>query len=86
MQENFLITMICTKSPLVAYLERNCLFNFDKMLLGYVKTAIDSPGLSISFSKQSSQIEKFYRSRDYAKRQLLAQVRQNRGFIVRQWL
>ena len=51
--------MICTKPPLVAYLERNSLSNFDKMVLGYVKTAFDSPGLSISFSKRSSQIETF---------------------------
>ena len=64
--------MIFTKPPLVAYLERNSLFNFDKMVLdkmvlGYVKTVIDSPALSIYFSKQSSQIEIFFQSRDYAK-------------------
>ena len=27
------------KSPLVAYLERNSIFNFDKTILGYVKTS-----------------------------------------------
>ena len=59
MQENILISMICTEPPLVAYLDRNSLFNFDKMILGYVKTAIDSPALPIYFSKQSSRIEKF---------------------------
>ena len=59
MQENFSIPMICAKPPLVAYLERNSLFNFDQMVLGYVKTVNDSPALSISFSKQSSQIENF---------------------------
>ena len=30
--------MICTNSPLVAHLERNNLFNFDKMVLGYMNT------------------------------------------------
>ena len=85
MQGNFLIPMICSKPPLVAYLERNSMFNFDKMVLGYVKTVMDSPALSISL-KQSSQIENFYQSRDYAKQQLLAHARQNQGFMVRQWL
>ena len=79
MHENFLIPVISIKPPLVGYLERNDIFNFDKMVLGYVKTVMDSPHL---FLKQSSQIDKFYRSRDCAKRQLLAQVRQNRGFIL----
>ena len=56
MQENILIPMICIKPPLVAYPERNSLFNIDKMALGYVKTVMDSPALPTSFSKQSSQI------------------------------
>ena len=59
MQENFLIPMTCTKPPLVAYLERNTLFNFDKIVLSFVKTVPDSTALPISLSKQSSQIEKF---------------------------
>ena len=49
MQENFFIPMICIKPTLVAYLERNGIFNFDEMVLGYVKTVIDSPALWISF-------------------------------------
>ena len=59
MRENFHIPMICTKPPLVAFLERNNLFNFDRMVLGYVKTVIDSPALSMSFPKQSSHTENF---------------------------
>ena len=38
MQENFIIPMICIKPPLVGYFERNSIFNFGKMVLGYVKT------------------------------------------------
>ena len=41
--------MICTKPPLVAYIERNSIFNCDKVVLGYVTTAIDSPSLFESF-------------------------------------
>ena len=51
MQENFLIPMICISPPLVYYLERDSLFNFDKMLLGYVKAVIDSPPLSRGAAK-----------------------------------
>ena len=47
MQENFVIPIICIKPPLMAYLERNGIFNFDKMVLGYVKTVMDSTALSI---------------------------------------
>ena len=84
MQENFLIPMICIKPPLVAYLERNGFFNFDKMVLSYVKTVIDSPALSVSFQINPRELRNFYRFRNYAKRKLLAQVRHNRGFIARQ--
>ena len=38
MQENFLLPMICIKPPLVGYLGRNNIFNFDQMVLGYVNT------------------------------------------------
>ena len=48
-QKNVLIPMICIKPALVAYLERNNIFNFNKNVLGYVKTVMDSPALSISF-------------------------------------
>ena len=41
--------MICTKPQLVAYLEKKNLFNFNKMVLGYVKTAIDSPAVYVFF-------------------------------------
>ena len=63
--------MICIKQPLVAYLERNSICNFDKVVLGYVKTTIDSPSL---FQNNHRRLGNSY----YAKRQLLAQVRQNR--------
>ena len=59
MQENFPIPMICIKPPLVAYRERNSIFKFDKMILGYVKLVMDSPALPMSFLKQSSRLEKF---------------------------
>ena len=41
-------------------LGRNRLFNFDEMVLDYVKTGMDSPALFSSFSKQSPQIENFF--------------------------
>ena len=50
----------------MAYLERNTLFNFDKTALGYVKTAMDSPTLSISFQNYHRRLRNFYRSIDYA--------------------
>ena len=59
MQENFLIPMIGTKPPLVAYLERNSLFNFDEMVLDYVKTVIGSPALYISFKTIIADCEIF---------------------------
>ena len=52
------------------------------MVLGYVKTVMDSPALSISFSNNRRRLRICYRSRDCEKRQLLAHVRQNREFIV----
>ena len=73
------------KPPLVAYFERNALCNFDKMILGYVKTIMDSPALPISFRNNHRRLRKFHRSRDCAKWQLLGQIRQIWGVIVRQW-
>ena len=35
------------KPPLVAYLQRKSLFNFDKSVLDYVKIAIDWPALEM---------------------------------------
>ena len=49
MQENFVILMIYIKTPVAAYLEGNSISNFDKTVLGYMKTVMDSPALSISF-------------------------------------
>ena len=59
MQQNFLIPMICIKPPIVAYLERNGIVNFDKMVLGYVKTVMDSPAFSISFSNNHRRLRFF---------------------------
>ena len=41
----FFIPMMYIKPPLVGYLERNIIFDFDKVVLGYVKTAINFPSL-----------------------------------------
>ena len=56
---NFLIRMICINPPLVAYVERNSLFNFDKMVFGNVKTAMDSPALSTSFENNHPRLRIF---------------------------
>ena len=74
----FLIPMTCMKPPLVAYLERNSICKFDKMVLGYAKTAIDSPTLL----KQSSQIGKFLLRKSTAS----GASETKSGFIVRHWL
>ena len=55
----FSFPMICIKPPLVAYLERNSLFNFDKTVLSYVKTVVDSPALSTSFQKGHRRLRIF---------------------------
>ena len=77
--------MIYINPPLVGYLERKSIYNFDETVLGYVKTVMGSPALFTSFSKESTQIEKLFTDL-WTERQLLAQVRQNRGFIVRRLL
>ena len=52
--------MMCVKPPLVAYLERNSIFNFDKIVLRYVKTVGNGYASNAHlFSKESSEIEKF---------------------------
>ena len=62
--------MIWIKPLSVAYLERNSICNFHKMVLGYMKTAIDLPS---PFQNNHRRLGNSY----YAK-QLLAQTRQNR--------
>ena len=65
MQENLLIPMICIKPPLVAYLERNSLFNSDKTVLGDVKIVMDSPALSTSSQNNHRRLRLFYQSKEY---------------------
>ena len=64
MQENFVIPMICVKPPLVAYLERNRLFNIDEIVLGYVKIVMESPVLVFSILNKRRRLRHFYQSWD----------------------
>ena len=73
--------MMCTKPQLLAYLERNGLFNVDKTVLAYVKTVMDLPVLFTSFPNDHRRLRNINGSRDYANDNILAMVRQYRGFI-----
>ena len=78
--------MICIKPPSVAYPERNSLFNFDKMVLGYVKTVMDSPALSTTFSNQSLQIEIFFTDLETTQTTTSGAGETISGIIVWLWL
>ena len=82
MQENFLTPMICIKPPLVGFLERNSIFNFDKMVPTWLReNSYGFTSVAHLFLKQSSQIEKFL-----PMRQTTAGAGETKsGIYIRQW-
>ena len=74
--------MTCIKPPLVGYLERNSICNFDKMVLGYVKS-YGFTSVAHLFLSQSSQIEKFLPMRQTTTD---GSGETKSGIFIRQWL